>query len=320
MLRSIIRTVFIFGAVLMAGGCIDLRALRPTRLEGVIVEKSHRWFERNRILLLDVDGFIGPDSISLFGPAGTGVADVRQKLLMAEADHRIKAVLLRVNSPGGEAAASDMIHQEILRFRQRTGKPVVACLMGLATSGGYYVACAADRIVASPSTVTGSVGVIMQFMNAEGLYGKIGLRTEVIKSGEVKDIGSFSRAMTPEERAILQQINAALYARFQEVVRRGRAGMTDEQAAAIADGRIVSAAEALQLNMVDAVGYPDDALALARQMARVEGADLILYRAYPNYNTNIYAAGGTSQIIEKGLDLLVKRASPSFLYLWSPGG
>ena len=205
------------------------------------------WFETNRIALVDVSGFIASETgfWTFFG--GTSVADVKQKLQLAAADSRVRAVVLRINSPGGEASASDMIYQEVLRFKEKTGKPVVAALMGTAASGGYYVALSADRIVASPTTITGSVGVIMDFVNVERLYGKIGLESEVIKSGEKKDIGSPTRPMTPEEREILQGLNRALFDQFLAVVRERRRGMDEQQLKTVSDGRIMTAQEALQL-------------------------------------------------------------------------
>jgi protease-4 len=317
-----LKTALLAGLALVmlvaAPGCINVSAFAPARLEETIVEESPRWIERNRIAVVDVEGIIGGALTAIVRSGSTSVADVKQKLMLAERDRRVKAVVLRIDSPGGEASASDMIHQEILRFRARTGKPVVAVLLGTAASGGYYVACAANQIIASPGTVTGSVGVVMHFVSAEGLLQKIGLRSEVIKSGEMKDIGTFSREMTLDERRVLQQINNSLFARFLEVVREGRPNITEDQIAAIVDGRVVTAAEAYQLNMVDGIGYPDDAIELARRLAGIESADVVMYRAYPDYNSNIYAAMLGPRFLEKGLDALVERSGPSFLYLWSP--
>ena len=305
---------------LAVSGCISVSPIFTGKVETVMVEKSPRWFELNRIALVDVDGFIGSSGglFSLWG--GTTVAVVKEKLERAAADKRVVAVVLRVNSPGGTVTASDMMYQEVMRFKRNTGKPVVATMMDTATSGAYYVSLASDRIVASPSTVTGSVGVLMEFINVEGLFGKIGLRAEVIKSGEKKDIGSPTRALTPEERALLQNVNLAMFQRFTGTVRAGRPAMTDADVATISDGRIVTAQQALDLHMVDRVGYLEDAIAEARALAGVGGADVILYRAFPSYNSNIYAnpAAG-SGLIEEGLGLLLRRAGPTFLYLWSPG-
>jgi len=304
---------------LVACGCINMRSLLVGDIEQVVVEESPRWFERNRIALVDVDGFIGLGEAPLLW-SGTTTADVREKLERAAADNRVRAVVLRVNSPGGSAAASDMIYRDVMEFKQKSRKPVVACLMGTAASGGYYVALASDRIVAAPTTVTGSVGVIMHFINVEGLYGKIGLRSEVIKSGEKKDIGSSTRSLTAEEREILQGVNEALFDRFLSAMRQCRPEMTEQDVAVAGDGRILTADQALELHMIDQIGYPDDAVAAARELANIRSADVILYRAFPHYNANIYAsAGGTAKAIEQGLEELLRGRGPMFLYLWAPG-
>ena len=306
-------------AAVFLGGCINLPGLTPTKLERVVVQKSPRWFETNRIALVDVDGFIGSGVLAWFTGGGTTVADVKEKLNLAAEDGGVRAVVLRINSPGGEASASDMIHQEVLRFKEKTNKPVIAAFTGTATSGAYYVACAADYIVASPTSVTGSVGVIMQFVNVEGLYGKIGLRSEVIKSGKMKDIGSPTRMLTPEERAVLQGINTALFEQFLQAVRKGRPNMTREQVDVIREGSVVSAQEAERLNMVDGIGYLEEAIAKARERAGIRAADVILYRAFPTYNSNIYARPGVDLLVEGGMEFLLRRHGPTFLYLWSPG-
>lgn len=299
-------------------GCVNLRSLIAGEVEEVVVRESPRWFERNRVALVDVGGFIGTEPSWLLG--GTTVADIKEKLDRAAADRRVKAVVLRIESPGGTVSASDIVYREVLRFKQQTGKPVVAALMGTAASGGYYVALAADRIVASPTTVTGSVGVVLHLLNVEGLFGKLGVKSDVIKSGGKKDIGSPMRPMTPEEREILEGVIAALFDRFVLAVRSGRPAMSEDDLAAVSDGRIVTAGRALELNMVDDIGYLDDAIAEAMALADVAHADVILYRPFPHYNANIYAAtSSTEGMVEQGLELLLRRSGPTFLYLWLPG-
>jgi protease-4 len=320
MARCLVRILLAVAVPFVACGCISMRSLLVGELDQVVVEESPRWFERNRIALVDVDGFIGlGDGASMLW-SGTTVADVREKLERAAADGRVRAVVLRINSPGGSAAASDMIYEDVTKFRQSSGKPVVASLVGTAASGGYYVALASDRIVAAPTTVTGSVGVIMHFINVEGLYGKIGLRSEVIKSGARKDIGSPTRSLTAEEREILQGVNKAFFDRFLSAMRQRRTQMTEQDVAIVSDGRILTADQAIELNMIDQIGYPDDAVAAALELANIRSADVILYRAFPHYNANIYAsAGGTAKAIEQGLEELLRGRGPMFLYLWSPG-
>ncbi len=303
----------------LTAGCLNVAPLVAGKMRRVTVQESPRLFEPYRIALIDVDGFLASgDGWSLFG--GTTVADVKEKLNLASDDRRVRAVVLRINSPGGEVAASDVLYQELLGFKRETGKPVVAALMGTAASGAYYVALAADSIVASPTTVTGSIGVVIDLINAEELLAKIGLRSEVVKSGAKKDMGSPTRALTPEERKILQDINRSLFERFLAVLRTGRPRMTEKDIALLSDGRVVTAQQALELNMVDQVGYLEDALAEARRLAGIGGADVILYRPFPRYAANIYARSALEPaFLGEVLKLVLRRRGPAFLYLWSPG-
>lgn len=318
MLRRISGLVATVGLLALLGGCVSIRGFME--LEEVTVKESPRWFEPNSIALIDVDGFLSSTESPWFMLFGTSVADVREKLERAANDWSVKAVVLRINSPGGEVAASDMIHEEIIRFKKKTKKPVVAALMNLAASGGYYVAVAADRIIANRTSVTGSVGVIMEFPNLEGLYNTIGIRWEVIKSGDKKDIASTARKMTDEERKLLQSINQEMFDRFVQVVRDGRPGMREQDIEKIKDGQVVTAKQALELNMVDSIGYLDEAIEEAKRMAGISYADVIMYRPFPRYNTNVYAKAKTEpKLVEEALKALLKRHGASFLYLWTPG-
>jgi len=303
-----------------AGGCINLGPLLVGEMRAVTVRESPRWFEPNRVALVDVNGFIGSEGGLLPPFVGTPLADVREKLERAAEDDRVKAIVLRIDSPGGEVTASDMVYREIVRFKEETGKPVVASLQGTAASGGYYVALSADRIVAAPTSVTGSVGVIIRLLNVAEFFQKIGLESQVVKSGEKKDMASATRDLTDEEMEILQGVTDQMFARFIGTVRRNRPGMTEEQLELISDGRILTADEALELNMVDEVGYLDEAIDLSFRMADIKNADIILYRPFPDYNTNIYAqAAQQPGVLEQGMKALLRRGGPAFLYLWSPG-
>lgn len=301
-----------------AAGCINLGPFFPTNVETVTVERSGRWFETNRVAVIDIDGFIGGGALSLLTLGGTTVADVKEKLDRAAADSHVKAVVLRINSPGGEASSSDMLYQEVRRFKERHAIPVVAMILSTGTSGGYYVACAGDRILCTPTSITGSVGVIMEVVNIEGLLGKIGVRVEAVKSGTRKDSASPLRPLTPADREILDGLTKSLFAQFLKSVRQGRPTMTQEQIDLISDGRVATPEEALRLNLVDRVGYMDDAIAEARELAHIRHADVILYRAHPTYNNNIYARSQTDFLLQEGLGLLAGRRGPMFLYLWAP--
>ncbi|HYW68693.1 MAG TPA: signal peptide peptidase SppA, partial [bacterium] len=184
-------------------------------------------------------------------------------------DPGIRAIVLRVDSPGGGVAASQEIFQYIQEV-QAQGVPLVVSMGSVAASGGYYIACSADTIVANPGTLTGSIGVIMSFTNLEELFGKLGMDFEVIKSGTYKDVGSYSRQMTDEERALLQETIDDIHAQFVEAVAQGR-GMDYDAVAALADGRIFSGRQALEAGLVDRLGTLEDAIDVAARMGGIEG-------------------------------------------------
>jgi protease-4 len=184
-------------------------------------------------------------------------------------DAGVKALVLRVDSPGGGASAAQEIH-EYIRGIQKDGVPIVVSMGSMAASGGYYISCSADTIVANPGTLTGSIGVIMSFTNLEELFGKIGMDFDVIKSGRYKDTGSWSREMTDDERALLQGTIDDIHAQFVEAVAEGR-GMGFDDVAGLADGRIFSGRQALEAGLVDRLGTLEDAIAIAGRMGGIEG-------------------------------------------------
>jgi len=208
-------------------------------------------------------------SASMLSATGSDAEKVMEDIRKAAERDDIKALVLRINSPGGTSVAAQEVGIELDRFR-KTGKPVITSMGDVCASGGYWVACSTDRIVANSSTLTGSIGVIMEFSNLEGLYGKIGVREEVIKSGAYKDIGSSSRPLTREERVMLQNLVNDSYSQFLDQVAKGRKGkMTRDEIVKIADGRIISGRQGKQLGLVDDLGNYYEALAIARSMAHL---------------------------------------------------
>jgi protease-4 len=183
-------------------------------------------------------------------------------------DERVKALIIRIDSPGGSTAASQEIHREILRTLPK--KKIVVSMGNIAASGGYYIAAAADKIVANPGTLTGSIGVIMQFSNLKALLHKIGVGMEVVKSGSFKDIGSPLRDMKPEERQLLEGVIKNVHGQFIEVVAQGRR-LPKDQVAQIADGRIFSGEQAKTLGLVDELGSFEDAVDLVKKMVGLSG-------------------------------------------------
>lgn len=187
---------------------------------------------------------------------------------------QIKAVVVRIDSPGGVVGAAQEIYTEVKRTRKI--KPVVASCGSIATSGGYYIAVGADKIIANPGTITGSIGVIMKFANAEELLHKIGLKTSVLKSGGLKDVGSLTREMTAEEKAMIQEVIDDVHAQFVEVVASNRK-IPQEKTMEIADGRIFSGRQAMELGLIDKLGNIEEAITLAGQMAGIKEEPEVTY-------------------------------------------
>jgi protease-4 len=206
-----------------------------------------------RVAVVEIEGIIVDGS--------SAVRELREHL----ENPAVKAVILRVNSPGGVVAPTQEIFAAIQRVR-KGGKPVIASFGAVAASGGYYVATAADRIYANPGTLTGSIGVVMQMANIEGLLKKVGVDYVVVKAGSYKDIGNFARTMTPEERKILQALLDDVYSQFVDAVAEGR-GLDRKQVLAFADGRIYSGQQAQALKMVDDLGGFEDAVEAAGKLA-----------------------------------------------------
>ena len=218
----------------------------------------------------------GGDRIGIVKIEGTIVESepIIDKIIKFRKSKRVKAIVLRINSPGGMVAPSQEIYQEIKKACRE--KKVIVSMESVAASGGYYIACTADKIVANPGTLVGSIGVILQIENIEELFNKIGLRRKVVKSGKYKDIGSLTRPMTKEEEAILQEFSDDIYNQFVDAVAEGR-GMKREEVLKIADGRIFTGAQAIGLGLVDRLGNLQDAISIAGEIVGIEGEPKVIY-------------------------------------------
>jgi protease-4 len=195
-------------------------------------------------------------------------SDVIKELKDHAKDSSIKAIIIRVNSPGGAVAPSQEIYNEIIKIKEK--KKVIVSMGAIAASGGYYIAAPADRIVANAGTLTGSIGVIMELPNVSGLMDKIGIETQVIKSGKHKDIASVFKTLTPEEKKILQTVLDDVHDQFIRAVADSR-GMTFEETKKLADGRIFTGRMAKEIGLIDELGGLEDAIMLAGELAGIEG-------------------------------------------------
>ncbi|NOY45460.1 MAG: signal peptide peptidase SppA [Deltaproteobacteria bacterium] len=272
-------TAALLAVALFLGGCAVIRV--PMAPEPRVREVTVMGEGPDKVLLLEVSGVISfrrPWAPPGFPRPASLPARVRADLDRARKDLAIRAVVVRIDSPGGTVTASDVIHHEIRRFREERGVPVVAAIVEKGLSGGYYAALAADEIVAFPTALVGSVGVFVAKFDASGLLGKLGVRSELTKSGTQKDILSPLRPLTPAERQTLQGIVQDLTARFHEALRAARPRITEEDWERITSAAPFTASQALELRLVDRVGYLEDAFQAALTRAGLERARLVAYR------------------------------------------
>jgi protease-4 len=322
-LHSLTLAVLLALALSSLAGCslvtLDFQPkIRPLEEETVEGKGS------SKILLLDLSGTLAEDlpSFSLGAPAPRVplLARVREELAKAEKDDHVRALIVRINSPGGTITASDILYHEILAFKQRRKIPVIAAIMDVGASGGYYAALAADTIVANPTTITGSIGVVMVTVNAQGLMEKIGVAPLAIKSGPMKDAGSPFRALTGPELAVFQNIIDEMYGRFVGLIVQSRK-LPEDRVRALADGRVYTAEQALRLGLVDRIGYLEDVVKLARDAAKLDEARIVMYHRPKEYRSNLYSstlAAATADSTLAQFAAVLGGSGPRFLYLWWP--
>ncbi|MEM8737579.1 MAG: signal peptide peptidase SppA [Planctomycetota bacterium] len=280
-----------------------------------------------RVALIDVTGLItNTDQAGILSAGYNPVSTLVEALNAAARDPKVAAVVLRINSPGGTVTASDMMYREVKRFREATEKPVVVLMMDVAASGGYYLACAGDHLVAYPSSITGSIGVVLQTVTVKPALERIGIRADAIVSGPNKATGSPLENLDPDQRAILQQLVDSFYADFVQVVRLSRPEVDPDTWDIVTDGRVFTGQRAYELGLVDAVGDLHDAFARAKQLADLEHADLVLYHRPLDYVATPYsrapvdsASRGTQiNLLQVNLGREIAAAQAGAYYLWQP--
>jgi len=307
-------------ALLSGAGCVTINLPPPPDpLEEEVLSGAGR----SKVLLVDVSGMISSEAEKGFHRRPGLVASVKEVLTVAAKDSDVKALVVRINSPGGTVTASDILYHEIRAFKAKRKIPVVASIMDLGTSGGYYIASAADAIVAHPTSVTGSIGVIMLTMDASGLLAKIGVETNALASGPKKSMGSPLRPMTSDEREVFQSVIDGFYEQFLTAVQQGRPQLSAERIRTLADGRIYSGTQAKELGLVDSVGYLEDAIENAKKQAGLTEAKVVTYHRPGEYRNNIYSSfldGGASLAAWSQLNAmtLLRSGTPQFMYLWMP--
>lgn len=230
-----------------------------------------------KIVQIDLDGVISSmGSEGLLGMTLSSVESIREQLEQAGGDDRVKAVVLRINSPGGEVTASDTLYAAVKKLAAK--KPVVVYMDSMAASGGYYIACGATKVVANETTLTGSIGVIIDTINYSALFEKVGLQANTFVSGAFKDSLSGARPMREEEREYVQNLVAQMYERFLGIVSEARGLSKEALRTGVADGRVVTGKQALEAKLVDKLGYLEDARSLAKELSKADDASVVKYR------------------------------------------
>lgn len=322
---------FLFNLISLAGSGLHGRTSysRTTgpRIEEILKEDND---SLNKIAVIEVNGIIASANID---QSGYNMVDVlRAQLRRAMEDDRVKAVLLKVDSPGGEVMAADEMHRALVDFQTKSSKPIIASMGSLAASGGYYISAPCRWIVASDLTLTGSIGVILSAYNYRGLMDKVGVVPQTYKSGKFKDMLSGSREpeqIPPEEKAMIQGLIDETYAKFKKVVKDGRNAASQQNKnqgrtlvpdwADYADGRVLSGTEAFKLGFVDELGYFKDAVARAEVIAGISKANLVEYQQRFDLSDifRIFGKSDTKKLkLDLGMDL--PRIEAGRLYFLSP--
>jgi protease-4 len=273
---------------------------------------------KNKIAVIDINGTVlfRENDVNIFAPGRITAEDIAQQIKQAAEDMNVKAIILNINSPGGSITASDFLYNEILSAKE-AGKKIVTHFKDVGASGAYYISAPSNSIIASPTALTGSIGVIIETINIGGLFEKIGLKDIVFKSGEHKDLLSYTREPTDEEKEILQNIVDESQARFLEIITKNR-GIPSKNLEIISDGRVLTAKQAKELNLIDELGYLNSAVNKAKELADIKEAALTQYKQPFSWEQLFGGLGvklkGESIISE--LKNSLYSSQPRIMYLW----
>ena len=317
-LLSVVLLFTIIGLLIIKGAFLsDVEEGKIRKLVEVVIEGTGT----DKITIIPVKGIItAQPSKKLLYETPSLVDSVKKQLEQARDDDDVKAVILEIDSPGGGITASDIIYKEILDFKEKTNKKVIVSMQDVAASGAYYISANADKIMSHPTTITGSIGVIMPLINIADLVGKYGIEDTSIKSGDMKDIGSPFKKMSNEEREVLHNIVDEMYTRFLKIISEGR-NMKMEDVRKLADGRIYTGSQALDNGLVDQLGYIEDAIAVAKEMAGLKEAKIIKYKKtftlaeiFSGTMNNLFG----DRIIKIDINAsAIEDDFPRFMYLWT---
>lgn len=300
---SVLANVGMF--LLLIGAFVFIASGQTRQYEVAVVREGS---PAQRIVLVDLSGIIDDDEAD----------EVHRQLRAARRDRNVRGLVVRVNSPGGTVSGSDRIYEELRKYREEEKQPVVAFMQGVAASGGYYASVACEKIVAEPTAITGSIGVILShFVFEDLLQNKLGIQPVFLAAGAKKDWPSSFRTPTEEELTYLRErLLTPAYDRFVEIVRQGRAdALTADQVRRLADGSIYAAPRALEVKLIDQVGYLDDAIATVASMAGLTDAQVIEYRRPFSLMGLLEAKSDAAPKLDRAT--LYELSAPQVMYLWS---
>ncbi|MCH8261061.1 MAG: signal peptide peptidase SppA [Planctomycetes bacterium] len=323
-----IRILVLFGLMSCLSGCGGMRLIIDVvpavdGLTETVVLEDPGADSSAKIALIQITGMIADaDRPGLLRKGENPVSRLVESLHKAAKDSKIKAIVLRINSPGGTVTASDVVYREIQHFKRTTKKPVVVLMSDLATSGGYYIACAGDEIIAHPTTITGSIGVIIQTFNfSEGMR-RIGIKADAITSGPNKAAGSPFEPMPAEHRALLQGLVDEFYDNFVAIVTESRPNLSPADLEWITDGRVVTGRRAAEVGLIDSTGDLRDAFEAAKRRAGLTAAKLVKYHRPLEYVGSAYArspaANPQINMLQLNLNAGPLLEQSGFYYLWDP--
>ena len=319
---------WILAVSLLASGCGQNMGylIKPVPVRDDLVEttvsRDPGLFVSDKIAIVDVDGLLMNNrDAGMFGPSDNPVSLFAEKMDKAQKDPDVRAVVLRINSPGGGVTASDMMYRRLAEFRKERKVPVVAVIEDVGASGAYYLACGTDTILAAPTSVTGSIGVICQTFSLAGTLAKLGIDTKAITSGAMKDMASPLKPLDEADAKVLREMIMEFYGRFVDAVAAGRPAMARDTVRALADGRVYTGTQAAANGLIDKTGDIKDALELAKQRSGVKAAKVVMYDRPWGHKANVYSAaplGGMQvNLLNVSAPGVMAWLRPQFLYLWT---
>ena len=314
--------IFLIAAIFILNGCISPKINIFSNRQSSLKEYTLEGTGEQKILVIPIQGTItDKPRKGILKNTQAMVPRIVSQLKKAEKDTNIKAVIFKINSPGGSVTASDMLYHEIMEFKKKTGVIIVVSMMNVAASGAYYISLPADMITAHPTSVTGSIGVIYMHPVISGFMEKIGVHLNVAKTGSEKDMGSMFRQSTQKEKKIIQDIVDQLGQRFFKLVKKHR-NLSAETMKKISTARVWLADAAKELGLIDSIGYLSDAVKSAKTLAKLsDNAKLIIYRHKKYNDDNIYNAAiadylGQVPVIDLGFLNSTTSMPAGFYYLW----